>query len=350
MATVHLGLRVGQGFTRVVALKRLRADLARDPSFVRMFVDEARFASRIRHPNVVPTFDVVQQDGELLLAMEYVRGASLTELWAAERGRIPLSITVAIVSEILHGLHAAHEARSTTGEPLGIVHRDVSPQNVLVGVDGVTRVFDFGVAKSQEHARTMTTPGVLKGKLSYTTPEQLKQQKVTRRSDVYAAGTVLWELLTGERLFAADTPATTARLVLAGLVEPPSAFNPEVPPELDAIVLRALAARPGDRFATAREMALALESVVPRALGTEVGAWVEAVAADRLYARAGLEASIERCAVENVVDDFVFMPTVLAAPVSLRLQGTRWADAALGFGGAMVAAIVFALLVTFARQ
>src|SRR5262245_51026591 len=152
MATVHLGRLLGPvGFSRTVAIKRLHAQYAQDPEFVSMFLDEARLAARIRHPNVVPTLDVVATSGELFLVMEYVPGESLSRLARAARDRMermPPRIVSAIMSGVLHGLHAAHEAKSERGEPLGIVHRDVSPQNVLVGTDGVARVLDFGVAKA----------------------------------------------------------------------------------------------------------------------------------------------------------------------------------------------------------
>src|SRR5688572_13695305 len=158
MATVHFGRLVGPvGFSRTVAIKRLHERLARDPDFVAMFLDEARLAARIRHPNVVPTFDVVAMEQELFLVMEYVQGDSLSRLMKVVRARnesVDPAFAVTIMTGVLHGLHAAHEATNERGEPLGIVHRDVSPQNVLVGVDGVPRVLDFGVAKAAGRAQT----------------------------------------------------------------------------------------------------------------------------------------------------------------------------------------------------
>ena len=167
MARVHLGRLLGPaGFGRTVAIKRLHAQFAENPDFVTMFLDEARLASRVRHPNVVPTLDVVAAEGELLLVMEYVHGEPLSRLLrtlSPRRERIPLRTTCAIVSSLLHGLHAAHEAKNEAGQDLGLVHRDVSPQNVLVGLDGVVRVADFGVAKAVVKAHT-TREGELKGK------------------------------------------------------------------------------------------------------------------------------------------------------------------------------------------
>src|ERR1700722_14969633 len=209
MATVHLGRLMGTGgFSRTVAIKRLLPQLARDPDFVAMFMDEARVAARIRHPNVVPTLDVLAADGQLLLVMEYVHGESLGRLLRtlrAERKRVPPAIASAILCGALHGLTAAPEAKSSgEGEPLGIVHRDVSPQNVLVGVDGVARVLDFGIAKAAGRTQT-TREGNVKGKFAYMAPEQMNGEAVGRATDVYAAAVCLWETLTGERLFDADT-------------------------------------------------------------------------------------------------------------------------------------------------
>src|SRR5579863_8618035 len=198
MATVHIGRLIGPvGFSRTVAIKRLHPQHAKEPDFVSMFLDEARLAARIRHPNVVPTLDVVATEGELFVVMDYVPGESLSRLAAATfaaGARFPLRAVVSIMAGSLHGLHAAHEAKSERGEPLGIVHRDVSPQNILVGIDGVARVLDFGVAKAAGRLHT-TREGELKGKLAYMAPEQLETGTLTRQSDVYAAAVVLWETL-----------------------------------------------------------------------------------------------------------------------------------------------------------
>src|SRR6185369_14610263 len=204
MATVHLVRLLGPvGFSRTVAIKRLHAQFASDPEFVSMFLDEARLAARIRHPNVVPTLDVVTTGGELFLVMEYVPGESAARLARALRERqqtIPLRVLSGIITGVLHGLHAAHEAKDEQGAPLSIVHRDVSPQNVLVGTDGVARVLDFGVAKAAGRIH-QTREGSVKGKLPYMPPEQMRGGEISRKTDVYAAAVVLWECLTGEWLF-----------------------------------------------------------------------------------------------------------------------------------------------------
>ena len=296
MATVHFGRLRGQaGFSRTVAVKRLHAHLAKDPEFVSMFLDEARLAARVRHPNVVPTLDVVALEGELFLVMEYVPGESLARVVKAARAdgvTMPLPIACTIVAGTLHGLHAAHEATNERGEPLDLVHRDVSPQNVLVGVDGVARVLDFGIAKAVGRLST-TRDGRLKGKLAYMAPEQLRHGLVDRRTDIYAAGVVLWELLAGERLFEAPSEGEMVTRVLEARIEPPSTRRAEVPRELDDVVMRALAKNPGDRFGTARQMARAIESAIPNAGATQVGDFVERVATDALEQRARLVATIE---------------------------------------------------------
>jgi serine/threonine-protein kinase len=291
MATVHLGRLVGAaGFARTVAIKRLRPHLAEDPQFVSSFVDEARLAACIRHPNVIPTLDVVMRQGEVLVVMEYVQGESLSRL--ARGGRPPLPIAAAIASQMLSGLHAAHEAKSPKGAPLHLVHRDVSPQNVVVGTDGVARVLDFGVAKATWRSQD-TRDGLLKGKLAYMSPEQLNWRPLDRRADIFAASIVIWETLTGERLFAGDNAGDTAVRVLAGKVRPPSEIAPALPSALDAIVLRGLAQDPDDRFATALEMAVALEAVAPLATARELGAWVEQRSHEALAERASMVRELE---------------------------------------------------------
>jgi serine/threonine-protein kinase len=295
MASVHLGRLLGPvGFARTVAIKRMHPQFAEDPEFVSMFLDEARLAARIRHPNVVPTLDVVSLDGELVLVMEFVQGESLARLIRAaglRDERMPPAIVASIMVGVLQGLHAAHEATSDLGEPLGIVHRDVSPHNVLVGTDGVARVLDFGVAKAAGRAQT-TREGQLKGKLAYMAPEQVRGG-VTRTTDVYAASVVLWEALTGKRLFYGDNEAQVLDQLLRGTDVPPSRHVPGLPPGLDAVTMRGLNVDAGKRFATAREMARAIEEVVPLASSSKIGDWVESAAKETLDARSMRIASIE---------------------------------------------------------
>jgi hypothetical protein len=295
MATVYLGRMVGPArFSPVVAVKALHPHFAREPEFLRMFLDEARLAARVRHPNVVPVLDVHEQ-GDLFLVLEYIHGESLARLLEsarADRRPVPLPIASAIACDVLRGLHAAHEARDESGSPLGVVHRDVSPQNVLVGVDGVARVFDFGIARAAGRL-TMTREGQIKGKLGYMAPEQLRGEAVTRQADVFSAGIVLWQMLTGERLFAGDAEANVIEQVLFRPIPPPGHHRDGLPEGLDAIVLRALARDVAQRFATAKEMALEIQCVVPPATPQEVGEWVEGAAFDTLDERARAIAAIE---------------------------------------------------------
>lgn len=296
MATVHLGRMTGAlGFARTVAIKRMHPHLARDADFVAMFIDEAHLAARVRHPNVVATMDVVRVEGELLLVMEYVPGESLSGIAQATRRRaerIPHAVVASIVSGVLFGLHAAHEATDERGLPLHIVHRDVTPANVLVGVDGISRVLDFGIAKANVRVQS-TREGQLKGKLRYMAPEQLCDEPVTRRTDVYAASMILWEMLTGERLFWASNEGAVVARILEGRAPPPSSLVDDVPAALDAVVMKGLARDPAARFETAREMALALERAVPPAPAHAVGEWLERTAGELLRARASRVARIE---------------------------------------------------------
>jgi eukaryotic-like serine/threonine-protein kinase len=295
MAVVHIGRLLGPiGFSRTVALKRMLPHYAADPGFVSMFVDEARLASRIRHPNVVPTLDVVANDGELFLVMEYVHGETLSQLiktCSIAGKRLPISFAASIVCSVLQGLHAAHHVKDERGRPLELVHRDVSPQNVLVGTDGVARLLDFGVAKAVGRLQT-TVAGQLKGKLAYMAPEQVRGS-VSAQSDIYAASAVLWEALTCQRLFHNTDWNNIAQTILQRKVAPPSTHAPEIPPELDAIVLRGLEKDPARRFRSAREMAFAIQKCVEIASPLEIGDWVEVTAGAVLAQRARKIAEIE---------------------------------------------------------
>ena len=297
MATVHLGRLLGAGgFARNVAIKRLHPQFAADPEVAATFAEEARLAARVTHANVVAMLDVISADGELLLVMEYVHGESLARLLREARttsSRVPVPIVTSVLADVLHGLHAAHEAAGEDGHPLRLVHRDVSPQNVIVGADGVARVVDFGIAKALGSAQ-ITREGQLKGKMPYMAPEQLLRRGIDRGIDVYAAGVILWEALAGRRLFdALDEPALFSA-ILEKPIAPPSTLNSEVPAALDDVTMRALARDPGQRYATAREMAMAIESVVHRAPSSAVAEWVSTTAREALVTRAAQVAEMER--------------------------------------------------------
>jgi serine/threonine-protein kinase len=311
MATVHYGRVLGdEGFARVVAIKCLLPELAKDPAFVRMFLAEGRLASRVRHPNVVATHDVVSLEGELFHVMEYVAGDSLSRLMrkCREIGEpIPPRIAVAIVCGLLEGLHAAHEAKSEKGRPLGLVHRDVSPQNCLVGVDGTSRVLDFGVATATNMVDE--APDHIKGKVSYMAPEQLAHESVDRRTDVYAASVVLWEALTGQRLFKADDISTLIVNIMADPVRLPSELAKDIPRELDGVVMKGLEREIKDRWASARDMAVLLEKALPPAQPREVGEWVLRVGGERIQYRSDVVTEIETQSLAKIP-----VPEVARAP------------------------------------
>jgi len=265
MATVYLARFVGvAGFKRFVAIKRLHPHLAKEQDFIQMFLDEARLASRLHHPNVVPILEIgIQDTQQYYLVMEYIEGDTVGHLMARAANvnrKIPVPIVIRIMLDTLTGLHAAHELSDDDGTHLEIVHRDVSPQNILVGIDGVARITDFGVAKAQARLASATQGGQLKGKLAYMSPEQVRgNMTVDRRADVFAAGIVTWELLTAQRLFKAEGEAETLFKVVAAEVPPIRNFEPAVPPEVEVVVRRALAQHPSDRFASSADFAEALE-------------------------------------------------------------------------------------------
>ncbi len=296
MATVHLARLLGPvGFSRTVAIKRLHPHLAKDPDFVAMFLEEARLAARVRHPNVVATLDVVSDDGELFLVMEYVAGESLSRLVrkAREAGeRVPPRCAVGIISGALEGLHSAHEAKSEKGHVLGLVHRDVSPQNVHVGTDGVPRLLDFGIAKATNRVQETRTDQI-KGKVAYMSPEQLAKGAIDRRADVYSAAVVLWETLTGQRLFKADDVPSLVYAIINEEIVPPSTVVPDLPPGLDAVVMKGLEREADKRWSTAREMAAALEAALAPAPAREISEWVYGVAGEALDWRQDLVHRIE---------------------------------------------------------
>ena len=304
MATVFLGRLIGSvGFARTVAVKRLHPEYAGDPGFVAMFLDEARVAARIRHPNVVPTLDVVATKGELFLVMDYVHGEVLSKLakTAIERRQpIPVRCVVSILSGALQGLHAAHVATSERGEPLDIVHRDVSPHNILLGADGQARLLDFGVARAMGRLHT-TLPGTVKGKIAYMPPEQLQGLPLGPATDVYSTAVVLWESLVGRTLYRGVPQSALVEAVLTAKVRAPSevlleggdaARAKEVLP-LEGVVMRGLARSPEDRWQTALDFARALEAAVPPASAAEVSDWVQRVAGEMLRERAAVVAQIE---------------------------------------------------------
>ena len=318
MAAVYLGRLLGPaGFSRTVAIKRLHPHLASDPSFVAMLLDEARLAGRIQHPNVAATIDVVAKEGELFVVMEYLHGESLSKLAKLAKSReesIPVNIAVAIAASSLHGLHAAHEVRGEGGDPLGIVHRDVSPQNIMVRRDGSVAVVDFGVAKAAGRFQT-TQEGQVKGKLPYMAPEQVRGGEMTRRVDVYAAFAVLWEMLVGRRLFKGENEGEVLEQLLFGTVAAPGTLVSGIPPALDAAVMRGLERDPSKRFQTAREAAIALEDALAPELPSRISAWIESLAGEALDQRAERVVAMESGSLDTRGDLQSFLGTPDAAAV-----------------------------------
>lgn len=295
MATVYLARTRGPGgFQRLVAIKVCHEHLSSQPRYKKMFLDEARLAGRIHNPNVVSTLDV--DDGSPpFLVMEYVEGASLSVLqrkaqWAGQR--LPVSGVLRIIVDALAGLQAAHELRDDDGKLLHLVHRDVSPQNILVGTDGLSRLTDFGVAKAEARLAA-TAPGEVKGKFSYMAPEQLSANDVSPRCDVFSAATALWEALTGKRLFKGDTVTDAVSLVLSGPIRWPSKLRRGISSDLDAVVMHGLERDPVRRYQTAEEFAAALRECGENiASPEEVGALVQQLASEELDSfRAALDAS-----------------------------------------------------------
>ena len=324
MATVHPGrLRGPIGFSKTVAIKKMHPNFAQDPRSLAMFLDEARVSGRINHPNVVAVFDVIADLGEAYLVMEYVDGeplAALNQNLSVQGKRIPVPIAAHIVRNALYGLHAAHEATDDQGEPLELVHRDVSPQNILVGTDGVGRVLDFGIAKAIGRLQNSEN-GQLKGKIAYMAPEQLLGQAIDRRADVFAAGVVLWEALAGKRLFAANNSAASLYQVLESRIPLLSEFVPDLPPALVASVAKATCRDPRGRFDSALEFAREIENCVPLIPEHVVGQWVQDVSGEHLESRRARFRAIEAAPLEP--DTSGGPITVQASPTAsaVRMRG-----------------------------
>lgn len=255
-----------RGFQKIVAVKTMLSKLSEDAQFEQMFLDEAQLASQIRHPNVVEISDLGEQDGVLYLAMEWIDGVPLNQLMKSAKiaGGVPLPIAVRIVQNACAGLHAAHELRDGKGQLIGLVHRDVSPQNILVTYDGVSKVVDFGVAKATAMGGGATVAGQLKGKVSYMAPEQVRGEAIDRRIDVFAIGIVLYALTTGKHPFRRESEAATMYTIASeDPVVAPRKFLPEYPATLEAVLLKALAKDAKERYASASELMRALDQCLP---------------------------------------------------------------------------------------
>lgn len=299
MATIHIARLMGDvGFSRIVAAKRMHPELIEDNEFVAMFLDEARIASKVHHRNVVPVLDVVTLGTEVMLVQEYIHGAPLSVLLhnaAITNAHVPIPVACAIACNVLAGLHAAHETTDEMGAPLQIVHRDVSPQNIMVGSDGSARLLDFGVAKAAASAH-VTRKGTFKGKLGYSSPEQIRGEATTQ-SDIYSLGVVLWELLVGKRLHSAvNGEAQLIAEIMAGrcpsitdaLSEERSwigAYRWAQIEALEPIVRKALDVNARRRWQTAADMEEAIAAAVPIASSSDVAQWLKAVGKDFIEER-----------------------------------------------------------------
>ncbi len=262
MAHVHLAVVLGPaGFSKLVVVKELRHELVSNADFVEMFLDEARLAARLRHPNVVQTTEVGEEGGRYYMVMEYLEGQTLNKVFHQLRGNADWSIPkrVRVITDMLSGLHYAHELREVDGTPLGVVHRDVSPHNVFVTYDGQIKLMDFGVAKSVD-ASHETRAGVFKGKVAYVAPEQIMGNPVDRRADVYSAGVMLWEALAGRRMWKGVSDVTTMHNVLNGQLPDIREVRPDTPAPLVEIVDKALQLAPERRYQTALAMQEDLEA------------------------------------------------------------------------------------------
>ena len=254
MAELFLSRTIGpEGFEKLVVLKKILPSHAENPKFVRLFLDEAKLAATLDHPHIAHVYDMGKVDGHYFFTMEYVHGQDVrTTMRRTARldRKVPIDHAVQITRNIAAALHYAHERTRPDGTLLDIVHRDVSPSNVLVSYDGAVKLVDFGVAKATT-STVKTRTGTLKGKISYMSPEQAKGAPVDRRSDIFSLGIMLWEMVTMQRLYKADNDLATIQMIINSKAQPPSQLRPECTPELERIILRALAINPEDRYQTA---------------------------------------------------------------------------------------------------
>jgi len=294
-------LKGSRGFQKIVAVKTMLPDLVEDETFEKMFLDEASLASKVRHPNAVEIIDLGEQNGVLFLAMEWIDGVPLNQVMkvAKRHGGVPTTVATRIVMQACAGLHAAHELTDGKGKLLGLVHRDISPQNILVTFDGVAKVVDFGVAKATALGEGTTRAGQVKGKIGYMAPEQGRGEPIDRRADVFAMGIVLYVLTTGMHPFRKESEgATLFAITSPDPVVPPHKVVPDYPPALEGVVLRALAKDRDKRFASASELFKALDKALPplmRGSDEEVGVFVSTLFGEqRRVSQAALADALER--------------------------------------------------------
>jgi serine/threonine protein kinase len=330
MATVYLAAASGpQGFTKLVVLKELRPDLAQDAEFRSMFLDEARLAARLNHPNVVQTYEVGEDGKSHVIVMEYLEGQPLSRA----RKVLPSPLTYFALSNVLTGLEHAHDLQDFQGRPLNVVHRDVSPHNIFVTYSGEVKLCDFGIAKAADSSG-VTATGDMKGKLSYMAPEQARGEVVDKRADLFGLGVVLWETATGRRLWHNMHDVQILGQLLAGAIPTPRSVDPSVPERLEQICMKALAFEPAHRYATAAEMQSDLDQYIAslgltptrRALGEAVAL---AFAEDRARLKQVIEEQL-RNATHLTTGE---APAVEYAPASIPSSPSAIRPSALGAAG-----------------
>lgn len=332
MARVFLAVAHGpSGFSKLVVLKMVRSHLTEDADMLQMFLDEARLAGRLNHPNVVQTYEVSEYDGRHVLVMEYLEGQSLSTVLRKNKPDEPGFSTaqcIRVLIEALNGLHYAHELRDLDGTVLNLVHRDVSPQNIFVTYDGSVKVLDFGIAKAVTSA-SETRAGVIKGKIAYMAPEQFLGEAIDRRVDVFAVGALIWQILTGVRLWKGVPDGRVIHRVIAGDIPKPSEVAENVPPSLERVCMKALSRNREDRHATAIELQKDLEDVLEemgqrvslRDLGTRLDEIFKDV---RTHIRTSIETQLSKASSGEDV--------LMASPMLLRSGGTRTSTLTSGTG------------------
>jgi phosphate/phosphite/phosphonate ABC transporter binding protein len=319
MAEIFLAMERGPGgLERLVVVKRILPHLAIHDTFVEMFLQEARFVARMNHPNVVQIFELGEQDpkepgdkGAFYIAMEYVAGASLRELMRAaalQKREVPIEVALSVVTQACAGAHAAHELTDAQGKSIGLVHRDISPHNLMVTREGHVKLLDFGIAKATEVALENTRTGALKGKVHYMSPEQCRQEQLDRRSDVFALGIVLWELLTARRLFKRENDLESMQAIVTGDTWDVREFRADVPSEIAAVISRALATDRDNRYLSADDFRRAIQSAAEKcqiAIGSDgIAPFVVDVCARKL-------ASDERAVEEAIERTMISLPDEL---------------------------------------
>ncbi|WP_437751311.1 serine/threonine protein kinase [Sorangium sp. So ce1389] len=327
MAEVFLAESAGiEGFKKQVAIKRVLPHLSEKKRFIAMFLDEARLSAHLSHSNVAQVFDIGVGDNAYFIVMEYVDGADLKAVLESMRkaGRtLPVESAVFITAKLCEGLTYAHELKGADGHPLKVVHRDMSPPNVLITKYGEVKIVDFGLAKATSQLEK-SEAGIIKGKFSYLSPEAAQGLEVDHRTDIFAVGAILWEMLAGKRLFLGDTDYQTVKLVQQAQIPPLSEINKAVPPELDRLIARSLAREPGDRYGSAREFGRDLTTFLYR-FGRPVSAYdiaehVRSAMALRRRAPASEKASFIDRLIEETLLEFTSLPDDKAAPSTARLN------------------------------